>query len=468
MGFFIRDLHEEIEELHRNQVGKYHGKLFIVYRGQGLSKVDFEKLQKTKGGLISFNNFLSTSRKREVSLSFANNTLTKTNMIGILFQMSIDPSVSSTPFASIQKMSHINSEKEILFSLNTVFRIGEIKSIDKNNTLYEVNLTLTADDDPQLRVLSERIRQEVVGETGWKRLGQLLIKLSHFDKADELYNTLLEQTNDERKKASYYNQLGYIKNGQGNYQKAIEYYEQAREIKEKILPSNHPALATSCNNIANVSFNMGDYLKALSFHQKALQIRQKSLANDHPALAITYDNLGLVYYKLEDYSKALSFHEKALAIEEKTLPSNHPAIATSYNNIAGVYYIMNDYFKALCCYGKAHKICKRALPPNHPDMAASYNNIGMVYKSVGEHSKALSFYEKALEIYHKTLSSNHPSLATAYYNIGLVLMNMEQYSRALSHLERALNIFQSSSSTDHRSIQKVQLNIEALKQKLRN
>ena len=62
MGFFIRDLHQQIEELYQKQVSNYRGKPFIVYRGQGLSTTDFEKLRKTKDGLMSFNNFLSTSK----------------------------------------------------------------------------------------------------------------------------------------------------------------------------------------------------------------------------------------------------------------------------------------------------------------------------------------------------------------------------------------------------------------------
>ena len=77
MGFFIRDLHHEIKQLHQQQLSSYHRKSFIVYRGQGLSKTDFEKLLKTKGGLMSFNNFLSTSTEQEVSLSFATRSLNK-------------------------------------------------------------------------------------------------------------------------------------------------------------------------------------------------------------------------------------------------------------------------------------------------------------------------------------------------------------------------------------------------------
>jgi hypothetical protein len=50
MGFFIRDLHKQIQQLHEQQVSSYHGKSLIVYKGQGLLKADFEGLLKTKGG----------------------------------------------------------------------------------------------------------------------------------------------------------------------------------------------------------------------------------------------------------------------------------------------------------------------------------------------------------------------------------------------------------------------------------
>ena len=78
--------------------------------------------------------------------------------------MSIDPSVSSAPFAAIHDYSYYKTEEEILFSMHTVFRIGEIKQMDKNNPLYQVDLKLTSDDDPQLRTLTESIREEAGGE----------------------------------------------------------------------------------------------------------------------------------------------------------------------------------------------------------------------------------------------------------------------------------------------------------------
>jgi len=46
---------------------------------------------------------------------------------------------------------------------------------------------------------------------------------------------------------------------QGKYTEAITIYEDY----QKLLPSNHPDLATSYNNIGSVYDNMGDYSKAL-------------------------------------------------------------------------------------------------------------------------------------------------------------------------------------------------------------
>ncbi|CAF1358511.1 unnamed protein product [Adineta steineri] len=449
MGFFMCHLHQQIQQLYEQQLNIYSRETFIVYRGQGLMKSDFEKLQKTKGGLMSFNSFLSTTKTKDVSLGFARCASTNPDMVGILFIMSIDPCIKSTPFASIKENSYFKEEDEILFSMHTVFRVGAIKQMDNEHQLYQVELQLTSDDDQQLRLLTDRIREEAGGSTGWKRLGSLLITIGQFNKAEELYDVLLQQTSAEDEKVFYYNQLGYIKRRHGDYEKAIWYHEQGLEIKQKILPSNHPDLATSYNNIGSVYSNMGEYSKALSFLEKILEIEEKSLPANHPSLATSYNNIGRVYGNMGEYSKALSFLEKTLAIREKSLPSNHPHFATSYDNIGNVYTKMEEYSKALSSHQKALEIRQKILPSNHPDLATSYSNIGSVYSSMGEYSKALSFYKKALEIEEKSLPANHPSLPTSYNNIAFVYDNMGEYSKALSSHKKALEIRQKSLSSNH-------------------
>ena len=440
MGFFIHDLHQQIQQLHKEQVGGHSGKSFIVYRGQGLSIADLEKVRKTQGGLMSFNCFVSTSTKQEESLKFARTAAMDQDRVGILFVMTIDPNISSSPFADIQSSSYFKKEAEILFSMHTVFRIGTIGSMDERKRLVEVNLTFTADDDMQLRALTDQLGDKIRTLHGWDRMGHLLIDVGQPNKAEELYHTLLEQSSDPEDQGRYFHQLGYIKNLQGDYQEALSLYERALEIEQKNLPDNHPHLANTYNNIGLVYDNLGEFSKALSSHERALEIRQKRLPVNHPDLATSYNNIGSVYKHMGDFSKALSFYEKDLEINKKSLPANHPDLATSYNNIGVVCEHMGQFSKALSSHELALKIKQKSLPADHFELAASYNNIGLVHKHMGEFSKALSSHERTLEILEKSLPANHPHLATTYNNIGSMYDHMGEFSKALSFYERALEI----------------------------
>jgi tetratricopeptide (TPR) repeat protein len=375
MGFFIHDLHQQIQQLHQEQLKKDSGDFFYVYRGQGLSTGDFEKLKKTQGGLLSFNCFLSTSREKEISLKFVENAITDKDKVGILFVMRINRNVASAPFADVKSSSYFKIEAEILFSMHTVFRIGTIKSRDDGRRYFEVNLAMTKDDDKQLSTLMKRLDADVQAPSGWERMGQLLIQVGQPDKAEELYNTLLERSSDEKDQGRYCHQLGYIKDLQGDYKEALSFYERALEIRQKRVPADHPSLGSSYNNIGLVYESMGQYPKALTFHERALQIRQRSLPTDHPSLATSYHNIGSVYQKMSEYPKALSFYEKALEIGQKRLPANHPSFVSSYNNIGLLYQNMGEYSKALSFHGRALEIGEKSLPLDHPDLKSVRENM---------------------------------------------------------------------------------------------
>jgi hypothetical protein len=206
MGFFITDLHRQIKKLHTEQFDDHTSSTTLtVYRGQGMSNKDFEQMKKTKGGLMAFNSFLSTSKVRQISLNFALNALLNPDLVGILFVMTIDPSQLTTPFASINDVGAFKDrEDEVLFSMHSVFRIRDIKSMGENNRLYQVNLTLTNDNDEDLCALTNRIGEEMEGSKGWDRLGYLLLKMRQSEKAEQVYQILLRQAKDKIEKATFY------------------------------------------------------------------------------------------------------------------------------------------------------------------------------------------------------------------------------------------------------------------------
>ena len=137
LWFAIRNLHRQLDQLHREQLNDFTKK-FVVYRGQGSNKEDFHHLNGNKGGLLSFNRFLSTSKLRRVSMGFIEQNLHRhSENVDVLFLMTIDLQKvfisSTTPFALIDRVSSIPSEQKILSSVHTVFRIENIQQMKEKN-----------------------------------------------------------------------------------------------------------------------------------------------------------------------------------------------------------------------------------------------------------------------------------------------------------------------------------------------
>ncbi|CAF2947132.1 unnamed protein product [Rotaria sp. Silwood2] len=121
-GFFMRDLHQNIQQLHDQQLNDTNVPFpTTLYRGQTMTQQDFEtKIQQDK--LMSYNNFLSTSEEKHVAVDFIRRKLQSDNTkIGVLFVLTIDSSIKSAPFAGIAEFSKFPHEKEVLFSTHTVF-----------------------------------------------------------------------------------------------------------------------------------------------------------------------------------------------------------------------------------------------------------------------------------------------------------------------------------------------------------
>ena len=273
MGFFVCDLHKQTAALHAKQFTEHTSSTsFVVYRGQGLSQTDFDQMKQSKGGLLAFNNFLSTSKQREVSLRFLRPIITKRDSVPVLFVMNIDPTIIHTPFAHIRDISNKKTEDEILFSMHSVFRIGEIEKFDDDNRIWKVELTFTSDNDPDLRVLTEKMREEMQGPIGRYRLGFLMIKLNKLDQAEKLYELLLREITDQYEKALCFHQLAWVYTYQGKYEEAAKYNHKSLEINKIILPVDHPNLPTSYNNIGGVYHSMGEYAKALEYYHNHLKL----------------------------------------------------------------------------------------------------------------------------------------------------------------------------------------------------
>ena len=73
---------------------------------------------------------------------------------------------------------------------------------------------------------------------------------------------------------------------QGEYTKALEWYQRALAAKEKSLGMDHPSTLDTVNNMANEYVSQGEYTKALELYQRALAGKEKLLGMDHTSTLI--------------------------------------------------------------------------------------------------------------------------------------------------------------------------------------
>ncbi|CAF1483194.1 unnamed protein product, partial [Adineta steineri] len=230
--FFMHDLHCQIEHLYQEWIDKPN--LLTVYRGQIVTQSDFEKLKKGQGGLLSFNSFLSTSTNREVALIFADSNESDATTIGIFFEIKINSKISSTPFISLGNLSHFEEENEILFSMHSIFEIGDIYQI--NERLWQVELLSTTNNDKRMTELTNCIRQHTTKSEGlpWFRLAELFVQMAHHNEAEGILQQFTDFCStyapDSMSYAKCSHALGAAKRPQGDFSKAFSLFEQALQI----------------------------------------------------------------------------------------------------------------------------------------------------------------------------------------------------------------------------------------------
>lgn len=487
MGFFIQDLHREIERSY----GKQSREKRLIYRGQAMKKSEFEKLQKNKGGLLSFNNFLSTSTDKDVSLLLADSCSSQEDFYGILFQIEIDPLVSSVLYADLEKQSQFEAEKETLFSMHTIFRIEGVQNISEG--VWQVNLKSTDDSDEQLTRITESIRQQIQHGSTSMSLGHLLFRLGEYDNAKKIYDNILASTsaNDIRSRYQLYNVLGslayakseystalsyfqkildmcplpddckhfdftdvynnmaMVHHTTGNYVTASEYYEIIAEIREGSPTPDILKLGQVYNNIAVVNNAAGRHRIALEYFRKSLDIFESSLPPAHPDLAFLYNNIGMINDTMGERNTALQYFEKALQVQKKSLPSNHLSLVGTLNNLGSVKYWLAQYQTAVEHYQNALHILQTVGSSNQSELPSIHNNIAQLYKTLSKYDQALPHYFEAIKIQKTISQSNDPKLAVFYVNIAMLYRLMGDYLNAIKYLEKAQQIQKASLPANH-------------------
>ena len=176
----------------------------------------------------------------------------------------------------------------------------------------------------------------------------------------------------------------------------------------------------------------GDLNNALEYYNQALMLSEKI---DTPLVkAKALRKIGHIYRTRSDLVKAETNFENALKISKQI--QDNLGIADNYRGLGEIFGIKGDFEKAIDFLLKSLDFVEKA---DEPQMLAKvYVDLGTVYGNMGAHDKAIEYHEKCISVLEET--GDMYSMAKVMNNLGVVYLNIGEFDKALKHFEDCINI----------------------------
>jgi len=223
--------------------------------------------------------------------------------------------------------------------------------------------------------------------------------------------------------------LGNAYRSIAQYQKAIDYYEQALSIADDFQNLEHRE--TFLGNLGICYADLGQIDRAIDYSQRALDIAKKD--GDRESEAGWLNNLGNYYADLGQFSQTIEHYQRAkdIAIEQ----GNQKMQGICLGNLCDIYGIIGQFHYAIDCGEQALVIQEKI-----QDLAgkgATLHNLAQVKIDQERYAEAIEYASMGMKIGEqigspKLQSDHYSALACAY-----LYCNPEELSKAFAAAQAA-------------------------------
>jgi signal transduction histidine kinase len=232
-----------------------------------------------------------------------------------------------------------------------------------------------------------------------------------------------QSSNDHKYLIRSLNALGYAYKNKQNFERAIEYYNEAIEIA--LDQGIEDRLVFLYNNLGNTYTSNSQFELAIDNYLKSLQYAQR--IDNIKEQAIALNNIGLINYKLGNFEEAIGYYLDALEI--RRVNDLFEDINTTYINLALCYNAIGNRQEAINAF---NSVLTNAGESENEVIIDAYFGLGKTYFDQNRNEEAERFFNLAKDLAEtrediKMLSSIDYYLAYINYkmnNIGSALTNL--------------------------------------------
>ena len=261
--------------------------------------------------------------------------------------------------------------------------VGPIASQAPGQGSYLLTVGMSGETARQLSAANQLLTQ-----------GHELLRYGQFQEARLKWEEALQisrRIGNPVREGAILSSLGRLHTSLGQYQKAIEFYEQHLTLAQETLGDTLTEGNTRVY-LAYIYLALGQHQQALELLQESLEIARAMRNQDLESGALF--GLGNLYLDLEQYEKAIDAYEQSLEIAEEI--ENDGAQGIALGGLGSAYLNLSQYQRAIDLYEQSTNIARRI--GDRESISRDLNNLGVTYLLAQEYTKAEAVLREAVDV----------------------------------------------------------------------
>jgi serine/threonine protein kinase/Tfp pilus assembly protein PilF len=243
--------------------------------------------------------------------------------------------------------------------------------------------------------------------------------------------------------------LAVATQGAGRVAEAEPLNVQVVEMFRRLHPGDHPAVASSVNNLGFTKRLLGRTEEAEGLFREAMEMRRRLYKGDHPDIVGSMKNLADLLNDTNRDADSEKLFEEALAMSRRMNEGDHPDIASMLNSLASTQQSLGRLEQAEQNYTQALAMMKRLYAGDHPSVAACLSNVGFIRNAMGRPDLAEPMYLEAVEMHKRVYPGDHRQTVAAMIGCAFVRQALGRYDLAGAMYREAIEMNKRLFAGDH-------------------